>query len=87
MFYTVQTLADSGNWAAPWGTDSLHHCDSKAAAEAVLNEWADTVQRLDERRDARALVWCGEWLNDVTDLYPDFELKIGPRHGIQWHGC
>jgi len=87
MFYTVQILADSGNWAAPGGTDSLHHCDSRAAAEAVLNEWADTVERLNERQCARALIWLGEYLNDVTDLYPDYELRIGPRHGIQWHEC
>ena len=87
MFYTVQTMADNGSWAAPWGTDSLHHCASKAEAEAVMNEWADTVERLDERRDARALVWRGEYLNDVTDLYPDHELKIGPRRGVQWHEC
>ena len=87
MFYTVQTMADNGSWAAPWGTDSLHHCASKAEAEAVMNEWADTVERLDERRDARALVWRGEYLNDVTDLYPDHELRIGPRRGVQWHEC
>ena len=87
MFYTVQTMADNGSWAAPWGTDSLHHCASRAEAEAVMNEWADTVERLDERRDARALVWRGEYLNDVTDLYPDHELKIGPRRGVQWHEC
>ena len=84
MIYTAQTFADNGNWAAPWGTDSLHHCDNRTDVNSVLEDWGDSVGRFDPREDAYLMVWCREHLEDVTDLYPDFKVSYGPRGGIRW---
>ena len=84
MLYTAQTFADSGNFAAPWGTDSLHHCFNRDDVNSVLDKWGDDVNFTDDRKDAYLMVWCREHLNDVTDLYPDFKVCYGPRGGIRW---
>ena len=84
MIYTVQTFADNGNWAAPWGTDSLHHCVNRADVNNVLEDWGDQVNFTDDRKEAYLMVWCREHLNDVTDQYPDFKVSYGPRGGIRW---
>jgi len=53
----------------------------------VLIDWADDHSRYgSDERDATALVWRGH-LDDVTDQYPDFQLIMGPRLGVQWHPC
>ena len=86
MIYTVQTHANSGSWATPDGTQSLRIVHSRREANDVLLDWADTVGRYSDERDAFAFVWKGE-LDDVTDQYPDFELVFGPRMGIVWNPC
>ena len=83
MRYTIQLHADSGNWACPEGTD-VRHADSKRGAADWLSDWADTVGRYDDPQCTSALVWIGDY-EDVTDLYPDFQLTVGPRGGIRWN--
>lgn len=83
MDYTVQTHADSGNWACPDGTQSLSFVTNKRDAEGVLQDWSETVGRYDDERCASALVWVGHH-DDTTDLYPDFVLTFGPRMGVRW---
>jgi hypothetical protein len=85
MKYTVQLHADSGNWACPDATD-VHHVHSRDAVNGILEDWSDTVGRMDDERCASALVWKGH-LDDVTDAYPDFQLVLGPRMGIRWEPC
>lgn len=82
MKYTVQLFADSGNWATP-APDDVRHCNSKADVAWHVDNWADTVERLNDRQCVTALVWKGKY-DDVTDLYPDYEITIGPRGGIRW---
>lgn len=82
MKLTVQTHADSGNWANPDGTQDLSLVDSLSAAKDVLWDWAEEVDRYDSPQDAYAYVWCGHH-DDVTDLYPDWKLTVGPRGGIR----
>lgn len=82
MTYTVQLHAESGNWACPSGTD-VKYALSKYEATELLRDWAETVGRYDDERCASALVWKGE-LEDVADTYPDFQLVMGPRLGVQW---
>ena len=84
MLYTAQTFTTDGNWAAPWGTDSLHHCDNRKDVNDVLANWGDEINSIGNRRDAYLMVWCREHLKDVTDLYPDFKVSYGPRGGIRW---
>lgn len=85
MKYTLQLHADSGNWACPEPTD-VRYAYSKREAAGLLEDWADTVGRLDDERCASALVWRGH-LEDVTDAYPDWQLVLGPRMGIRWEAC
>jgi hypothetical protein len=85
MRYTVQTFSSCGNFAVPQ-TDEVHRADNKREAEDVLDFWADEVERYAERQHATALVWKGEY-DDTTDVYPDFELTIGPKGGIAWNPC
>lgn len=82
MTYTVQLHAESGSWACPDGTD-VKHASSKRAAADLLLDWADTVGRYDDEHCASALVWKGRY-RDVTWLYPDFQLVLGPRMGVKW---
>jgi len=82
MQYTIQLHADSGNWACPSGTD-VRHANNKQQAVDLLLDWADTVGRYDDERCASALVWRGDH-DDVGDLYPDYQLVLGPRLGVQW---
>lgn len=86
MLYTLQLHSESGNWASPSGTDSLSHHWSRDSVESTFDNWADTVGRYDARQDATGLVWKGHH-DDVTDLYPDFQLTLGPRDGIRWEPC
>lgn len=83
--YTVQKFADSGSWANPEGTD-VCYCYNKQDVNDMFNDWGDTVDRYGERQEAYMIVWCGE-LDDVTDRYPDFQLRFGPRGGIHWNPC
>lgn len=87
MKYTIQTHTESGSWAAPDGTQSLRYAHNKRNCEDILRDWADTVGRFDDERSCSALVWKGDFLDNVTDLYPDFELTLGPRLGIIWNPC
>jgi len=84
MIYTAQAFANNGNWAAPWGVDSLHHCANRSEVNTVLEDWGDEVNRYDNRVDAYLMVWCSKHHSDVTDLYPDFRVSYGPRGGIRW---
>jgi len=87
MKLTVQTHSLSGSFGSPYGDQSLHHVDSKTLAAGVLQDWADEHPRVGaDERDAHCLVWVGHH-NDVTDLYPEWELTLGPRLGVHWTRC
>ena len=87
MLYTVQTHSLSGSFAHPYGDQSLHHVSSRAAVADILQDWADQHPRVGaDERDAHCLVWVGHHA-DVTDLYPDWELTLGPKMGVHWAQC
>lgn len=83
--YTVQKFSEASRWANPEGTD-VSYCYNKQDVADMFNDWGDTVDRYGDRQEAYLRVWCGE-LSDVTDQYPDFELRFGPRGGIKWNPC
>lgn len=85
MLYTLQLFSESGNYASPDGKDCSHHW-SKSSVNATFADWGDEQDRYGYRSDAYARVWRGH-IDDVTDAYPDFELRYGPRGGIVWHPC
>ena len=75
----------SGNFGSPWGTDV--RVTTLSGAADLLREWAKLHDALgSEPTDAHALVWIGAH-DDVTDLYPDWELTVGPRGGIHRQPC
>lgn len=87
MLYTIQLHSESGYFAAPYGTESLHHCRNRQDVAWHFEQWADLNDRYNDRNDATALVWCRKHLTDTTDIYPDFQLRCGPRGGIVWEPC
>jgi hypothetical protein len=81
MLYTIQTISDSGSFAQPWG-DDIKHCSSLADIRWHLDNWADQHSQVgSEESDAAVRVWKGRYDN-VTDLYPDFDCRLGPRGGM-----
>jgi hypothetical protein len=78
--YTFQRLIDSGNWAPPQ-SDEVSHSSSLPGLRNSLENWRETVERMDDPSLCSLMVWKGK-LEDVTDQYPDFILKAGPRGGI-----
>lgn len=86
MHCTIQLNSLSGSFASPSGTDVIR-CATISDARAELDDWADEHSRFGaDRSDAHALVWVGHHV-DITDLYPDWELTIGPRGGIRRSRC
>jgi hypothetical protein len=82
MKVTIQLYAESGNWATPTGEDCIK-CESlKDALDNHFCHWVSEVSRFDDEQCAKALVWFGHY-DDVTDLYPDYEIVVGPRGGYQ----
>ena len=81
MLYTLQTVSESGSFAQPDGTD-VRYASNLRDLRWFLDSWMDDHDRVgSDSRDARLVVWKGR-LPDVTDCYPDFELRPGPRGGI-----
>jgi hypothetical protein len=87
MNYTIQTHSNSGSFASPDGAQSLHYARNRQDAESVLIDWANDHPRMGaDEHDATCLVWRGCY-DDVSDLYPDWELTLGPRLGVHWCPC
>ena len=80
MLYTFQKLADSGNWAMPQ-PDDVSRATSLDQLRSELEDWADTVGRMNDPNLASIMVWRGR-LDTVQDRYPDFVLRLGPRGGM-----
>lgn len=85
MNYTYQEISESGNWSMPDGKD-VHHAKSKRELRDALERWGDQNERYNDRKDASLRVWKGT-LDDITDIYPDFDLKFGPRGGVIVDPC
>ena len=82
MNYTYQLVSDSGSFCAPRGRDVEH--GTKKDAASILDHWKDDHYRAGaDPAGASLLAWKGRH-DDVTDLYPDFEVKAGPRGGARW---
>jgi hypothetical protein len=84
--YTYQTVSESGSFSSPEGSD-VEHARSKRDLRRALERWQDDHGRVgSDEQLASLVVWKGE-LDDVTDVYPDFEVKPGPRGGARFEGC
>jgi hypothetical protein len=83
--YTFQYLVDSGSWAMPQ-SDEVSYSSSLSELRNSLEDWRETVGRMEDPSLCSLMVWKGK-LEDVTDQYPDFILKSGPRGGIIKESC
>ena len=81
MNYTYQEWSESGSFANPHDGKDIKHATSMRQLRHAMERWADLHDDYADARDATIRVWRGH-LEDVTDVYPDFDLKIGPRGGI-----
>ena len=80
--YTFQQLSDSGSFGYPEGTE-VHYASSLQGLRFRLADWAAVHERIgSDSREAVIRVWKGR-VPDVTDVYPDFDLRYGPRGGIR----
>jgi len=79
---TYQLVSESGSFAAPSGKDLRH--GTRETADHLLSDWASAHDRVgSDRIDASLLVWKG-YYEDVTDIYPDYQVKYGTRGGFVW---
>lgn len=89
--YTAQFMLNGEAW--PEGSEVYHFTSKKAAGEALLYRiesakmqgtagWATE----DHPAGGFARVWIGHH-KDVTDLYHDWEVVIGPRGGVKFNPC
>lgn len=86
MNYTYQECSNSGSFSQPNGT-KVNHATSKRQLVSALEYWQDSHSRVgSDERDASLLVWKGT-LDDVTDVYPDFEVTSGLRMGAIFTRC
>lgn len=81
MKYTIQFFTESGDFSYPYGRD-VKRVRGKKAVSSYAADWHEEVHSLSE--------CCGEtWVfvghyTDVTDMYPDYIVSIGPRGGARW---
>ncbi len=86
MKYTYQTISESGSFSSPEGTD-VSHASSKRDLRRALERWQYSHSRVgSDETQASLLVWKGE-LDDVQDVYPDFEVTSGPKLGARFSAC
>jgi hypothetical protein len=79
--YTLQQCSESGSFAAPSGTN-VYHAANLADLDWYLDNWEEQHDRVgSDSAGAQLLVWRGR-LDDVTDVYPDFLCRRGPRGGL-----
>ena len=82
MIYTYQEVTESGSFASPEGTNVLY-AKNRGTLEAALYFWKRAHEQVGtDPGQASLLIWVG-YLADVTDAYPDYEAKSGPRGGFR----
>lgn len=86
MNYTYQEISESGSFGHPMG-DDVNHASNLRELSRALEHWQDAHDRVgSDPQLASLMVWKGT-LDDVTDIYPEFELKPGPRGGVIRSNC
>lgn len=82
MKMTYQCVSESGSFGTPEGSDVEH--GTKGEAGTLLNYWEREHYHVGSNEsNASMLAWVGT-LDDVQDIYPDFQVVRGSRGGIVW---
>ena len=83
MRLTIIRSSESWSFAQPEGKD-VEFCKSKKDAESKFNDWVRDHLRVGaDPKAARFVVYKG-LIEDATDMYPDFIMKLGPKNGVNW---
>jgi hypothetical protein len=81
MKYTAQLISESGSFGQPYGTD-IEYADGIEGLKELFDYWMCQHDKVgSDRADAKMLVWIG-YIDDTTDIYPDFEVSAGIRGGF-----
>lgn len=75
------------NYAPPEGFEVVH-CPSLKGAKHWFKYMPDReklVSKLDE--NVFALLFIGDYYDDVTNLSPDYKLSFGPKGGLRCERC
>ena len=84
----VSVLIYVNGYAQPDNAADLVHCASMKEARAEIAATVHEAQRFGAGYDcdgdggATALVFRG-WIDDATDVYPDWTATVGPRGGVR----
>jgi len=82
MKYTAQLISESGSFGQLCGND-IEYTDGLAGLKELFDYWQRQHDKVgSDRSDAKMLVWIG-YLDDTTDIYPDFEVLAGIRGGFK----
>jgi hypothetical protein len=82
MKCTIQLICSS--WLSCNPTDVTYYRSIKEACEAYYHFACDSRYWYPDQTEA--LLWFGSY-KDVTDIYPDYRLYVGPRGGIKKERC
>lgn len=83
MKMTYQLVSGSGSFSSPEEMEIEH--GTKADARGLLEYWIGEHNMVgSDPADASLLAWVGQH-EDITDHYPDYEIKAGPRGGVRWN--
>jgi hypothetical protein len=95
VIYTLERVSDCGNFAGEtFRRDCLRTARSRREVADVLAEWADTVGRYSDKRNASLIVYSGRIQPDgeplgaaADDIYPTWQVTLGTRGGAVWTEC
>lgn len=74
------------NLVAPEGNDVEHFSSLQDAKDALWRRADFDPYYPCQDESAEMVIWRGT-LTDVTDLYPDYRLYVGPKGGIKKETC
>lgn len=92
MLYTIERVSECGNFTdETFRRDCLRTAHSRREVAGILSDWAETVGRYSDERYASLLVYRGRIQPDgeplgplADDIYPDWQVTLGPRGGAVW---
>jgi hypothetical protein len=82
--YTMQTFISG--YSLPDGDDVTHHRTKQACNTQLRYEHDEAYNYGAAYGPSEAFVWLGK-LDDVTDVYPDFIITMGPNGGTHWRNA
>ena len=84
MIISYFTMSNSGSFGMSTSREDI---GTKNDANDILWNWeAEHCKVGSDKKDAFLWAYKGD-VPDCTDMYPDWEVRRGPRGGIVWSPC